>query len=917
MKAARKETARGFPLYLVPIVVGMCGVLFSHQISDPGFRVVVVLASVAAPLLAGGNLLARLYSQGSERLMIMGGLALLFVGALVTASGFTDDLNRLDEVPESIVVLSRYLGLASLFVGLIALLVMFIRREEAIGEIGDRFGHLSENMNDGLVLTAPDGAIVLVNQCVLDMLGMNEDEILGHNAAELAARLGLEEAALLPTGGRRAEAAEFAWTVNTEQRHFSVNASVVRTRQGQRAGYLTTVRDITEQTRLAQRLEKFAQGLQKLVEDRTQKLRVSEGRLRELLLHMNEGFLTVDGEYRIVFANEKMAEMLGAPVSDLIKRSLFDCVDPSERTRLYDVFERADADPEEGVSRELAVLGAGGRVYSAVAAISRIRETGENAARFSIVLTDVSRLKDMQRQLEVRAEELERANEELRMLDRAKDTFLSNVTHELRTPLSTIRGYVEMLESAQLGPLPAGAANALTIMNRNAERLGTLIDEMIEFSRMEIRGIRLVVSLFDLDSLLAESVASAKPQLDARGMTATVEFDPAVRLIWSDRKRLGQVVTILISNAVKFSPDNAVIALRAYARDRRDVAIEVADRGIGIDPRFHRRVFDKFFQVDSAMTRRFEGAGIGLSVAKSIVEAHGGRIEIESAVGEGSTFRIALPSAAFAGGGEPAPLGAAETAVDVLLCDEDACLTDAMTSVLETAGCRVQAVRSGYECLRKFETMESGVVVIGMATQDLSAIEVFGRLSERRGPVVRIVRCVAAGIADTERQLDAGQAAILPVPFSASELIEGVATAAGVREPDGAALLPAAEPIASEPHVALFDDDAEFCAWMRKALSRRRVHCACAGAAEEAVAQDWGALDTVFVDLDRDNGARAAEFAARRNGAGPAVVGMTCSESVRPEGLDAVLQKPFRLEAVLSAIGRRPPADRYEDAAKP
>src|SRR5690606_6361949 len=102
--------------------------------------------------------------------------------------------------------------------------------------------------------------------------------------------------------------------------------------------------------------------------------------------------------------------------------------------------------------------------YTAVVAISRLTDRGENSARYSLVLTDVSRLKDMQQQLQTRAEDLERANEELRMLDRAKDTFLSNVTHELRTPLSTIRGYIEMLQSNQLGELPQPTTNALHVM---------------------------------------------------------------------------------------------------------------------------------------------------------------------------------------------------------------------------------------------------------------------------------------------------------------------------------------------------------------------------------------------------------------------------------------------------------------------
>ena len=232
------------------------------------------------------------------------------------------------------------------------------------------------------------------------------------------------------------------------------------------------------------------------------------------------------------------------------------------------------------------------------------------------------------------------ANERLRELDRLKDDFVSTISHELRTPLTSISGYVELARE-QADPETNGY---LEVVERNAGRLLTLVNDLLFVARLQSGRLELELEHIDVGRLVAESVASAKPQ----ALDANVELrlrlsggDTAVR---GDRRRLGQVVDNLVSNAIKFSPDAGTVDLSVEQRNGF-ILIEVEDHGIGIPEVERERLFERFFRTQGALDRQIPGTGLGLYITKSIVEAHGGTVAAHSVAGEGSSFVVELPAA--------------------------------------------------------------------------------------------------------------------------------------------------------------------------------------------------------------------------------------------------------------------------------
>ena len=583
------------PLYLIPIVLGMGGVLFSRQFDDPLVRGGIVLVSVALPIFVSGAMFTRLHISRRERALLITGIMLLLLGAAVMLSGFADSLIETGGVPPAVGELSRWLGIGSLVLGLLAVLFIVVRTDEAIEEVGGRFRQLARHMSEGFVLSSADGRIATVNQRFLEMTGLEEREVAGLHMRDLAERVKMDR---VPPQAEETQAApaeyQISWTLNDQLRDFWVSSTPVYGRRGQLAGTLTTIRDVTEQNRLSRSIERYAEDLQRLVDERTRQLRQSEQQLRDLLENMNEGFLTIDDQFRIGFANDRIAQLLGRSLSSIRGQEVFKFVEAASHGKLLDLFSIADNDERQRVNQEINFAGAEQESVPVVVSVAPILDQTEEHLRYSLVVTDVSELKTMQRQLELRANELEVANQELRMLDKAKDTFLSNVTHELRTPLSTIRGYIEMLEGEEHG----ANGNAIRVMRRNVDRLQALIEEMIEFSRMQIRGVQLNLTLLDITKLVDENLSSIHPHASEKDIHTERTFEAEPMLIWGDPGKLGQVLTILLSNAVKFTEPGGKITVTVDHSADNGVSVAVTDTGIGIDESYRERVFDKFFQID-------------------------------------------------------------------------------------------------------------------------------------------------------------------------------------------------------------------------------------------------------------------------------------------------------------------------------
>jgi signal transduction histidine kinase len=222
---------------------------------------------------------------------------------------------------------------------------------------------------------------------------------------------------------------------------------------------------------------------------------------------------------------------------------------------------------------------------------------------------------------------------------RVKDEFVASVSHELRTPLTSIRGYVDLLMEED--DLPPGAMQKLEVVARNAERLGRLVADLLHTAQIDLGPMRVVRTRGDLAAIVRESVAAAAP-LAATSRVDLVSDVPESLQMLLDRDRMRQVADNLISNALKYTPEGGRVRV-ALLVDGERAELCVEDTGMGIDARDRDHLFTRFFRTRHAEEQSIQGVGLGLSIAKSIVESHGGRIEVESEVGHGSRFRVRLP----------------------------------------------------------------------------------------------------------------------------------------------------------------------------------------------------------------------------------------------------------------------------------
>lgn len=247
------------------------------------------------------------------------------------------------------------------------------------------------------------------------------------------------------------------------------------------------------------------------------------------------------------------------------------------------------------------------------------------------------------RQLEVHTHELEDASQRMKELSALKSNFLATVSHELRTPLTAIRAYVDTLLGTPTDKLPHGQLTRfLRIINEESQRLARLIESVLDLNRFDSGHLRLRRQPVDLAEIVSEVVRLLEPVGQAGQVALKVVCEAADTRVDADRDQMRQLVLHLGSNAVKFTPPGGTTTFRLVG-DARELTLRVEDTGIGIPEQALERVFERFYQVDSSLVRRYGGAGLGLAICKSIVDWHGGRVFAASKPGHGSCFTVVLP----------------------------------------------------------------------------------------------------------------------------------------------------------------------------------------------------------------------------------------------------------------------------------
>ena len=760
---------------MIPIALGLAGVLFSTQLEDPILQGVIILLCLALPLSLSGNLLGRIYRDGFQRILLVSGMAALTLGSILAVTGFSERLVDHEYVSVNVGTWSERLGVGSLILGLMTVMYSMLRSEAVIDQVVDRFRHVANHISDGFILVNEFGSIILVNRSLLFTLGLTEEDLIGKNVWEFSKSLGVEafDSPIGPEIVGKRRTFEAMWKRHGQERYYEVTDTPIVNLQDHKEGELFIIRDVTEQHNLSARLEHYTVSLHELVDEQTKLLRDSEEQLRNLLIHMNEGFILVDDDFKISFSNAYVADMLRVLPEDLQMRSIFEFIPQEYYERLQKSFSFIKLDLVNKASQEFNFIRSDGRYLPIKVSIAKVQAEYKYNSQFSMVITDLGELKNMQYELENRAAQLELANDELRELDRAKDTLLTNVSHELRTPLSTIEGYVEMFLSGNLGEVGASQLSALNVMGRNIKRLSTMIYEMIEFSRMEIQGIRLNETVFNLTNMLDECVSSAHPDAYQNRVKLKFSFEHKLLPVWGDRAKLIQVMSILLSNSIKFSHEKSEVNISLNLNEIGDVSISVQDYGIGIDKINQEHIFKKFYQVDNTMTRNFKGTGIGLSIANNIMKAHGGAINIDSSIDEGARFTLVLKNALFTGEN----LSQSECSIEgylVYITNTDIEFREACRDILVSMGAEVHEFYAAHESFRAAQKLKPDFVLMEEHLPDVSGPEAIRLFRENEFTKDIAVVLMQTRIYGLEKNNEDGKCAILWKPFTPYELIQNI-----------------------------------------------------------------------------------------------------------------------------------------------
>jgi two-component system CheB/CheR fusion protein len=489
---------------------------------------------------------------------------------------------------------------------------------------------------------------------------------------------------------------------------------------------------------------KIAQRFNEIV---TARLRASEARFRSLAERMPHLVWESDAEGRASYHNPRWYDYTGAATGDSLGDRWLDCFHPDDRASVLSEWRKAIATGgEHALDLEVRLRRADG-VYR------WFRLTGEP-------VPDASGTVDKWVGTCTDIEERKRAEEGLREADRRKDVFLATLAHELRNPLAPIRNTVKLLR--QVGANDAASEWGRDVIERQVEQLTRLVDDLLDVSRITRGKVQLQLEPLDLATVVAGAVETSRPMIDARRHALRVHLPREPVPVQGDLVRLTQVVSNLLNNAAKFQEEGGEITVSAERQDDRAV-IRVRDRGVGIPPEMLGKVFDLFAQAEGTVGRSEGGLGIGLSLAKSLVELHGGRIQASSAGrGRGAEFCVSLPcSAQRAARAEAAPAQGSDAplarARRVLIVDDNRDAAESLAMVLSLRGYDTLVCHEGQEAVALAQRMQPHIVLLDLGLPGLDGFEVCRRLREHGLDKAHIVAITGYGQdEDRRRSRDAG-----------------------------------------------------------------------------------------------------------------------------------------------------------------
>ena len=534
-----------------------------------------------------------------------------------------------------------------------------LRRERTL------FFTIINAVTDPIMLTDTEGRLIVANARAEKLFAASEEESEGRRRAVELNNM-LFSAALSRSAVEGSQEARELLLVDPSDGSdllFEVLSTTVEDpREG--TGVVSVLRNITDLRRATEQIE-----------ENYQKVRVAEAavraerdRLNLIIDSVADPIIVTDSTGATVLMNAPAEDLFTLPLlatemgsrtvqandahfSSFISGLLLGETGPGEiRRGEISLMNPATSEPIPVEAIAGKVLTETGELTAVVTILHDRREALERAKLYEQLKTASD---ELQARVQAATAELATQNEllrrqaiELEQASRLKSQFLANMSHEFRTPLNAILGYTHMLLQGVAGDLLPAVKRQLQRIDSNGRHLMTIINEILDITRIEAGKMPMQLSEFNLNEMVPEVMAELDPVIARSKLTVTPKLCPDLPMVYSDRQKVKQIIVNLLSNALKFTHEGGIRITVGYDSVDRTASVSVADTGIGISPEHHEKIFEDFRQVDDSPSRQYGGTGLGLAICRRLATALGGRITLESQMGKGSTFTVTIPAEA-------------------------------------------------------------------------------------------------------------------------------------------------------------------------------------------------------------------------------------------------------------------------------
>jgi PAS domain S-box-containing protein len=590
--------------------------------------------------------------------------------------------------------------------------------DDALGAAAELLESITRHMAAAVTRCGKDRRYHWANRCYADWLGLSPDDVIGRPIIDVVGPEGYNAIAPHIERVLAGHRTEYETQVNFKgigSRWIHAIYEPTFDASGVADGWVAAVNDITLRKGLEESLARLNEQLSQRVEE-----------LQALYEAAPVGInVAEDTECRVISGNRALAEILGMPVGQNVSKSQID----SARAT-YKVLKDGHEVPVQDLPMQRAARGASVQNDP----LEIVRGDGSRVP----VLVNARPVQDAQGRIKgavgvcidvTEIREIERA---LRNADRRKNEFLAVLAHELRNPLSSISHAVQLLK---LEEAPEHAGWAMAVLDRQVKVFARLVDDLLDVARLTSGKIELRKETIDAARVIHQAAEAVTPLIEERKHRMTISLPATALIVDADPVRLEQMVTNLLANAAKYTPDSGMVAVAA-ADEGGDVTITVRDDGLGIDPAKLPRMFELFAQGEQSALHS-GGLGIGLSLVKSLAELHGGSVTASSdGPGHGSSFTIRLPSVAQARvrdtvGADTAPT--TEMRRKILIIDDNVDSARSLAKLLQLEGHHAEAIFSAVDAIEKVRAMRPNVLLLDIGLPGITGYEVAARVRQEDG----------------------------------------------------------------------------------------------------------------------------------------------------------------------------------------